>query len=224
MKLEERSYSSKVVRPKPLVHVEEDGSLIVVATAWGQPEHAVRALEEVVKYVNAAKADVEVTSPFEFLSCLSDEVNYVRTGMFIANEVLYRGENRNQYFSGVEIMALFRRGSQIAWAHMGAPSLLIQRQGKALQPLSMGLDLSSELRQGQEVLPPLPAQLLGIDSSCDVHCGHVHVGPADRLVLLSSAQVSQSLWSSQDLNLAVVTQKMIQEEPDAPFWLGIVSL
>ena len=47
MKLQERSYSTKVLRPKPLIHTEEDGSLIVVATSWGQPEHAQRALDEV---------------------------------------------------------------------------------------------------------------------------------------------------------------------------------
>jgi hypothetical protein len=112
MKLQERSYSTKIMRPKPLVHSEEDGSLVVIATSWGQPEHSQRAIEEVVKYVNAAKADVEVTSPFEFLTCLTDEVNYVRTGLLIANDALYRGENKNQYFSGVEILVLFRRGSQ----------------------------------------------------------------------------------------------------------------
>ncbi|HWU42160.1 MAG TPA: hypothetical protein VN132_01940, partial [Bdellovibrio sp.] len=139
MKLQERSYSTKILRPKPLIHVEADGSLIVVATAWGEHEPAQRALEEVAKYVNSAKADVEVTSPFEFLGCLTDEANYVRTGFMLANEILYRGENRTQYSCGVEIAALFHRGDQLAWAHVGCPSLFLQRQRQRLQPLSIGL-------------------------------------------------------------------------------------
>ncbi len=223
MKLQERSYSSKVLRPRPLIHREDDGSLIVVATSWGQPEHAQRALTEVVKYVGAAKADVEVTSPFEFLTCLSDEVNYVRTGVLIANDILYRGENRSEYFSGVELMALFKRGSQVAWAHVGCPSLFIQRKERSLQPLSIGLDLASEFNDGRS---PMPSQLLGLDPTCFVQCGHTLVNSNDRLVLLASSNVAASLWTrtGNSLDLGSITTSLIQENPNSPFWLGIVDL
>lgn len=225
MKLQERSYSTKIIRPKPLIHREEDGSLIVVATSWGQPEHAQRAMDEVVKYVNAAKADVEVTSPFEFLTCLSDEVNYVRTGILIANDHLYRGENRTEYFSGVELMAVFRRGSQVAWAHVGCPSLFIQRRNQHLQPLSMGLDLSSEMQANQD-LPPLPSQLLGLDPTCYIQCGHTLVQDGDRLVMLASSRIATSLWAREgsSLDLNSVTTGMIQESPESPFWLGLIDI
>ena len=128
MKLQERSYSTKMMRPRPLIHQEDDGSLIVVTTSWGQPEHAQTAQDEIVKYVNAAKSDVEVTSPFEFMTCLTDEANYLRIAFLIANDILYRGENKTGYYAGVESFALLRRGSQIAWAHVGFPSLLIKKK------------------------------------------------------------------------------------------------
>jgi len=226
MKLQERSYSTKIIRPKPLIHQEDDGSMIVVATSWGQPEHAQRAMDEVVKYVSAAKSDVEVTSPFEFLTCLSDEVNYVRTALLIANDILYRGENKTEYFSGVEVMALFRRGTQVAWAHVGCPSVFIQRKNQSLQPLSIGLDLSAELKAEEGVLPPLPSQLLGLDPTCYVHCGHTHIREGDQLVLLASSSIAPSLWTktTQDVDLASITTRMIQDAPEAPFWLGLVGL
>ena len=160
MKLHDRSYSTKVLRPKPIVHQQDDGGLIVVATSWGLAEHAQHAMDEVVKYVNSAQADVEVTSPFDFLTALTDEVNYLRTALLITNDMLYRGENKSEYFSGVEILALFKRGPQVAWAHVGHPSVFIQRHGQRLQPLSMGLDLSAEVSGGDSALPPLPAQTL----------------------------------------------------------------
>ncbi|WP_374077395.1 hypothetical protein [Bdellovibrio bacteriovorus] len=226
MKLQERSYSTKIMRPKPLIHQEDDGSLIVIATSWGQPEHAQRALDEVVKYVSAAKSDVEVTSPFEFLTCLSDEVNYVRTGILIANDILYRGENKMEYFSGVELLALFKRGPQVAWAHVGSPSLFIQRKNRSLQPLSIGLDLSAEMHGSESTLPPLPAQLLGLDPTCYIQCGHTHVNEDDQLVLLASTSIASSLWQkdSREAELSSITTKMIQESPEAPFWLGLVQL
>ncbi|MEN0057894.1 MAG: hypothetical protein AAGB31_03595 [Bdellovibrio sp.] len=226
MELRERSYSSKILRPRPLIHREDDGSLIVVATAWGQPEPAQRAMEEVVKYVNAARSDVEVTSPFEFLTCLSDEVNYVRTGLLIANDLLYRGENKSEYFSGVEILALFRRGSQVAWAQVGCPSLLIQRKNQSVQPLSIALDLSSEMQEVGSTLSPLPSQLLGLDPTCHIQCGHVHVNEEDQLILLASAQMAVSLWNKRNemMELGAITTHMIQENPEMPFWLGLVQL
>lgn len=226
MILQERSYSTKILRPKPMIHREDDGSLIVIATSWGQPEHAQRAMDEVVKYVSAAKSDVEVTSPFEFLTCLSDEVNYVRIATLIANDILYRGENKVEYFSGVELVALFKRGPQLAWAHVGCPSLFIQRKNQALQPLSIGLDLSTEIQVGDVVNPPLPAQLLGLDPTCNIQCGHTHVNDGDQLVLLASTAVAPSLWtkSSQSQDLGSITKGMIQDSPEAPFWLGLVNL
>lgn len=225
MKLLERSYSTKMLRPKPFIHSEEDGSLIVLATSWGQPEHAQRVLSEVVKYVNAAKSDVEVTSPFEFLTCLTDEVNNLRTGVLIANDILYRGENKNEYFSGVELLVLFKKGSQIAWAQVGCPSLFIQRANRNLHPLSVGFDFSTELVHQNETLPPLPSQLLGLDPTCFVQCGHTHVNSDDQLILLASSSVATSLWgkSSQEIDMESITRSMIQENPEAPFWLGLVQ-
>lgn len=225
MKLQERSYSSRIMRPKPQIHVEEDGSLIVVVTAWGQPEHGERALTEVVKYVSAAKADVEVTSPFEFLTCISDEANYVRTALMIANDALYRGENRREYASGVEILAIFKRGTQVAWAQVGAPSIFVQRQNQRLQPLSVSPDLASELRES-ESLPPLPAQLLGLDPTCNIQTGHTHVAEGDKLVLFAGTSVATALWGLQSYqtDLNQITQAMVHEEPELPFWLGLIAV
>lgn len=225
MKLQERSYSSKTLRPKPAIYQEDDGSLIVIATSWGQTEHANRALEEIVKYVNAARSDVEVTSPFEFLTSLSDEVNYLRIALHIANDLLYRGQNRVEYLAGVEVVALLNRGSQIAWAQVGSPNLLIQRKNQSLQPLSVSLDLSSEMSTEGEMLPPLPSHLLGLDPTCHVQCGHSRVESGDQLVLMASSTIAPSLWAQDaKTDFGTITQRMIQEAPNAPFWMGLIQV
>lgn len=225
MKLQMRSYSTKMMRPKPVIHEEDDGSLIVIATSWGQPEHAHRVAEEVSKYVGAAKSDVEVTSPFEFLTSLSDETNYLKIAIQIANEQLYRGENKLEYFSGVEVLALFYRGSQLAWAHVGQPNILIQRKKIPLQPLSMGLDLSSEIVAGSATMAPLPAELIGLDPTCYIRCGSTRVEIGDRLALLASSKLAPSLWShEEEADFSAVANRVIQEAPDAPFWLGLVDI
>lgn len=224
MKLTHRSYNSKIFRPKPHVHAETDGSLVVVATSWGLPEHAAMAAEEVAKYASAARGDVEVTSPFETLTCLSDEANHLRIGMLIANDLLYRRENRTEYVSGVEILALSRRGAQIAWAQVGSPHVLLRRPGRPLMPLALSYDQSFETSASGQRMPPLPSRLLGTDPTCHIHCGDLRIGREDVMVLASSSSLPASLWTeSGPYDLARVTREMMNLDADSPFWLGLVD-
>lgn len=225
MKLQERSYSSKVFRPKPQVHLEGDGQLLVVATSWGQPEHASLVVDEIVKYVTAARGDVEVTSPFEFMTCLSSEANHLRIGMQIANDILYRGENKAEYVSGVEVLAISRKDSQIAWAQVGAPHLLMRRPGRPLVPLATSFDHSFELALRGQRTSPLPSRLLGVDPGCNIACGDLQAGEQDLLVMMSSSSLPASLWTaSGPFDLQNLTGHLIRENADSPFWLGLVDL
>lgn len=224
MKIQERSYSSKTFRPKPHVQITADGALLVVATSWGQPEHAVLVAEEISKYVTAARSDVEVTSPFEFLTSISDEANHLRIGLQIANDVLYRGENRVEYVSGVEVIAVTRTGTQLAWAQVGAPHLLLRRPGRPLVPMATSFDHSFELALQGRHEAPLPARLLGVDPSCQIVCGDLQIGKSDLLVLLSSSILPAALWTAPGpFDLQGITKHLIQEDPDSPFWLSLVD-
>ncbi|MBX3041353.1 MAG: hypothetical protein KF789_11660 [Bdellovibrionaceae bacterium] len=224
MRIQERSYSSKIFRPKPYLHAEADGSLLVVATSWGQPEHANLVADEIAKYVTAAKGDVEVTSPFEFLTCLSDQANHLRIGMMIANDILYRGENKAEYVSGVEVLAIARSGEEIAWAQVGAPHLLLRREGRPLVPLATAFDHSFELSLKGGASAPLPSRLLGVEPTSNIVCGDLRAGDKDLLVLLASSMLPQSLWTAAGpLDLQAVTRHLVQEDPDLPFWLGLVD-
>lgn len=224
MKIQDRSYSSKVFRPKPHVHMEADGSLLVVATSWGQPEHAAIVADEIVKYVTAARGDVEVTSPFEFKTCLSDEANHLRIGTLIANDVLYRGENKGEYVSGIEILALSRRGRQVAWVQAGAPHLLLRRAGKAIVPIATSFDYSFECLSESPILSPLPSRLLGVDPTCNLSCGDFQAGAHDMMVLLASSNLPQAMWTDAGpIDLQGLTRKMVQEDADSPFWMALVD-
>jgi hypothetical protein len=224
VKLEHRSYNSRQFRPKPHIHTEADGSLVVIATSWGLPEHAALAAEEVAKYASAARGDVEVTSPFEVLTCLSDDANHLRIGMMIANDLLYRRENRTEYVSGLEILAISRRGPQISWAQVGAPHVLLRRPGRPLVPLALSYDHSFEIVASSARLAPLPSRLLGTDPTCHIHCGDLRIGREDVLVLASSSLLPSSLWTEAGpYDLARVTREMMTLDPESPFWLGLVD-
>ena len=225
MKLSERSYSTKSVRPRPTIYAEPDGSLLVITTSWGDTDLAGRVNEDIAKYVQAAVADVEVTSPFEFLTCLSDEANYLRVALLIANDSIYRGDNRGEYAGGVETLVLFQRDNKLAFAQVGSPNLLIQKRGMGLAPVSVSYEASHELSSSFETYPPLPQQLLGVDPTLNIRSGELRIDDEDRLLVYSGAFWPQSMWSATENgdDLHQVTQKIVQKSPDAPFWLGLVG-
>ena len=226
MRLEERSYSSKTYRPRPAIYTEPDGSFLIVTTSWGSSEHAQRINDDIAKYVQAAKADVEVTSPFEFLTSLSSEANYLRIAALICNEQLYRGDNKNEYVAGLETLILLRQGSQMAYAQVGAPHLMIKKEGRPLSPISVSYESSLEMSGPDNIiLPPLPQTLMGIDVNLNIRSGDFKVDDGDQLVLYAGSFWPESLWNaSQSGNLQQLTQKMVQKNPEAPFWLGVIDL
>ncbi|WP_413289940.1 hypothetical protein [Bdellovibrio sp. HCB337] len=226
MRLVERSYSTKLHRPRPAIYTEPDGSFVIISTSWGNPEDGQKVNDDIAKYIQAAKADVEVTSPFEFLTALTNEANYLRIASLISNEQIYRSANKNEYISGVETLVLLHKGSQMAYAQVGAPHLLIQKPGRPLAPVAIGYEASLEMSGVEnQILAPLPQTMLGIDASLNIRCGDFHVDEGDRLVLYAGSFWPDSLWtSSQANNLQQLTQKMVQQNPEAPFWLGVVDL
>jgi hypothetical protein len=226
MRITERSYSTKSFRPRPEIYIEPDGSFVVVTTSWGSPEHAGRFNEDVAKYIQATKADVEVTSPFEFLTSLTNQANYLRIATLITNEAFYRGDNKAGYQAGVETLLLLRTGSQMAYAQVGAPHLLIQKSDKMMAPVSVNLDASLEMSgEDGSLLSPLPQVLVGVDTSLNIRVGDFRVEDSDRLILYAGGAWPESIWNaSYSSDLQQLTQKLVQKNPEAPFWLGIVDL
>jgi hypothetical protein len=224
MIMNQRSYGGKLFRPKPVIHEEEN--LLVLATCWGVGDNTNRVVEEISKYVNAAIGDVEVTSPFEYVTSLSKEANYLRVATLLANDLVFRGENRSEYNSGYEVLILLKSHEQVTWAHVGGPHLLLKKSQRPLVPVLTQFDLSTELSTPNVVLPPLPSRLLGMDSSCQIICGDVTLAKDDQLVLTSSSQLPSAFWLESQkapVNLEKVTNWMSKDNPEMPFWIATVN-
>ena len=80
MPIQERSYGGKLFRPTPETHIEEDGSFGVIATPWGSRGAAKRTIEILTDYILSARHDMEATSPFQKLTCLSALANNCAPG------------------------------------------------------------------------------------------------------------------------------------------------
>lgn len=224
--IEERSYSGKLFRPKPEVHIEEDGSLGIIVTPWGPRSSAKRVIDLLKDYIQSARQDMEATSPFQLLTCLSPLANNLRVAMLLANDTLYREENKAEYMTGVEVLVFAHQMGELAYAQVGYPHLFLARPSLPWIPLSVQIDLATEMSQPPDLLAPLPQNLIGLHTTTNANISSFKTQPKDKLVLLSHSVVSHPLFtlSFDRAKLDSISDSLAVEYPELPFWLGIVEL
>ncbi len=226
MTIEERSYSGKQFRPTPEVHVEADGAFGVIATPWGNRQSAVKVVETLRDHILSARSDFEATSPFQKLTCLSPLANNLRAGIMLANDLLYREENAAEHTTGVEVLVFSRAQGELAFAQVGSPQLLLAREGMPWIPVSVQIDLSTELSDSGELLAPLPRNVLGLFNHTNMNISSFKTQPGDRLIFLSHSVISHpmSTLPFADATLETITNTLSNHYPDLPFWLGLLNL
>jgi hypothetical protein len=156
----------------------------------------------------------------------------------LANEVLYREDNQTEYKSGVELFAALVDDGELVWIQAGNPQILLSRKGRSLLPLGSQIDLSYDLSEGTELLPALPAQLLGLDLSLNLNINSFRARIGDQLVLLSHSQMPDFLFTknlgettdasdslkNKPLSLEPLSRALARACPNLAFWLGILSV
>ena len=169
---------------------------------------------------------MEVTSPFQKLSCLTPLANNLRAGLMLANDSLYREENKSEYTVGVEVLVFARNQCELAFAQVGSPNLLLARPGLPILPLSVQIDLSTELSLPPDMLPPVPQNMLGLHATTNLNVASFKTQKLDRLILLSHSVVAHPLFavSSEAAGLESISIALAQKYPELPFWLGIADL
>lgn len=226
LKLSERPYSGKTFRPRPEIHIDSATGLFIAATPWGPREAARKVISRMNDYLALAREDQEATSPFQRLSCLSDQANALRIASLLANEALYRDENRTEYRAGVELFAGLLSGDEFVWVQSGNPQILLARPGRELLSLGSQVDLSFDLSEGRELLPALPSQLVGLDSTLNININSFRARPGDKIVLISHSHLPTSVFelADSDITLETLSRTLARIHPDHAFWLGVLDL
>ena len=225
MKIVERSFSGRYSRPRPILREEFNGELFLVATVWGNTAVGQQVIDDMTKYMSAAKGDVEVTSPFEFLPCYTSEGNALRVATLLANEQVCKGENKTSYASLIEVVAIWKNENKISWVQCGGPQILMKKPGRDLYPLSVTVDNSLEIFGANKEMSPMPTNGLGVDDVCNLNVGSCVFEEGDHVLLLSSVKTPRDLWqiTDSDLDLAKIVKKISPQMEEQPFWLGLIG-
>lgn len=227
MRLEERSFSSEIFRPTPEIHTSPGDSFIIVATPWGPRSSARKAIDIIQDFFLSASEDQEATSPFQKMTCLSPMANNLRAAIMMANDCLYREDNKDEYLSGVELFAIARKNNECAWAQVGNPSVFLSKKHCHLIPIGYHSDLSLHLSpSSKSLLPPLPGQLIGLHTTSNILIQSFRPSPEDKLILLSRSLIPSGFTDTEgsQRDLSQISNLLSQQNPSMPFWLGMIEL
>ncbi len=223
---EEKSFSADAFRPRPEVHIEPDGSLLIVATPWGARTAARKAVRKIQDYFLSTRQDVEATSPFSRLTCLSPLANDLRVAVKLASDTIYNEENREEFVTAMELFVLARNHEEAAWIQVGQPFVLLDRPGQNLLSLGNQQDLGLEFSKPDNILPPLPSRFIGVEPTSDFAVETIRTQPNDKLILVSSSSLPGAIYSLPDSErtLQTISTSIARLRQNQPFWLGICQL
>lgn len=223
-----RPYPGENSRPTPEILIDESTNSVFVVVPWGNREAAKKVIARMTEYLAFAAQDREATSPLPRLTCLSTSANNLRTAALLANDMIFREDNREEYRAGVELFAATLYHNELSWLQVGGPQLLLGRNAQSLLPLGSNIDLALDLRdwRSEVELPALPAQLLGLDANVNLTINSFRARAGDRLILLNHSQTPDITfsWKSDQLKMDDMVRLLARHSPRAAFWLGLLEI
>lgn len=206
MKLLTRSANHTAQLPGTQVYQQLNNQLTIFLRTWGSTEYNQKVVDEITHYLSTTQADIEVTTPFDYLESLSSLSNRTRVSLLLGHDLLYKTDNRNEYLVGFECMVLFKNKKELAWSSVGRFSLSKIHEDRMSTILAMGSDLD------REVL--LPVQLMGLEKEITVVSGSIAV--TEDCKILVSSNFDSEIKLTEDANLEVIPAA-------STYWYSLVT-
>lgn len=209
MKISSRSANHDCQLPSTQVYQLLNNQLTVFLRTWGTSEYNQKVIDEITHYLSTTQADIEVTTPFDYLESLSSLANRTRVSLLLAHDLLYKTDNRNEYLVGFECLVLFKNKREIAWSGVGRFTISKIQNERLNTIFSLGADLD------EEVL--LPVQLMGLEKEITVISGSISAGEDTKLVVASNYNSDVRLTDGLDIAALEVVPN------NATYWFSLVN-
>jgi hypothetical protein len=214
---------SHIYRPTPIVHFSANEKIILILTPWGSPENAETIQQIILNYITSVGNDREATSPFQRISTLSPTSNTLRTAVLLANDMLYKNRNKNEYFEGYEIYIGMQKVNEFSFISFGHPHCLLNRPEKSILPLTIDFDHALNLSSKQS-LSPLPSSLIGIQSYVELPVKSMTPKSGDQFLFLNRSWINQELILIKDESKNFDGYiKALTKTDETAFWFGLLD-
>lgn len=188
MKSKITALNGKFKLPPTNVYSLLDDHLLIFLRSWNGADANQKVIDEINHFLSAANADLEVTTPFEFVENLSSLANKVRISILLANDVVFKTENKEQFQQGYEIAVIFKNNNELAWSTVGRFELSAQKQASFFSISHGGQFLDDQVL--------LPVALLGIDREPKVLSGSIGVKNLEKLEVCSEFGEKSTFWEA----------------------------
>jgi hypothetical protein len=212
----EKIYRTKNVKyPAPKISFEEKDNLFIAVWSWGGQDSAQKALDIIKDYYLSARTDIEATSPFPISPDLSLPANHLKIGVMLANDIIAKENNNEEYTSGIEVFCASKNQKEVNFVHVGGPSVLSLRPEQVpttyLQHNHLGHEFNFKIES------PLPKELIGIKQRQYIPCKSIRMQDEERFVLVQRDYLP--LLTKKDQDLLSIEQTLIKDNSELPFWI-----
>lgn len=161
--------------------------LLIVVRPWNNSDQLKVVIEEVSQYLSATQADLELTTPFQFVEGLSTLANKLRISALLANDRLFKTENREIYACGFEMVLLYKKNKELAWLAIGGFELQAE-----FDDYNKIICSNGDVLDSFNLLPP---HLLGVDRTPVMQAGSVNVQNLKSLKIKSYFNKNDTIWN-----------------------------
>ncbi len=211
MQYEVNSQQGQSKLPKTLVYHLLDNQLMIYLRPWGSQDYNQKFTDEVMHFLSTAQADIEITSPFDYIENLTSLANKVRISLLLAHDYFYKTENKSSFSVGFEVAVLIKNKNEFAWGAVGRFDVYKNTE-KNLQLLS---SVGSEL----DISVLLPIELLGVEKDFNLRSGSFTLGPNETAFFASVYGPSATLKAWQSVTDAMPTV----DDENSTYWISKVK-
>lgn len=219
MNFESFGYRGHFVFTTPMIFQNQSESLLIIATPYGESADLENSLGEFLNEFEGQSEDLDATSPYPKLTCLSSEENLLFTSVQFLNDHIYSNHNRDTFNLACDFFCVYKKGRNLYTAQIGWPLSILHKDNKN-RPLTSEY---SFMPKDQSSAPYIPTALLGLETSVNVKIQHIDVDEKSEILILKSNDSPDSLLSLYPSPLDSIANVFASENPEQGFWLGKIS-
>ncbi len=174
--------------PQTQVYEFLDDQLLIFLRSWNGTDSNQKVIDEITHFLSAANADLEVTTPFEYKQSLSSLANKVRISILLANDLIFKTDNKEQLYLGYELAVIFKNHNELAWANIGRFEISAKKMDNEFQLCYGGQFLDDQIL--------LPVGLLGLDRDPSINAGSISVKNVDQVQIVSNYLHNSTYWQA----------------------------
>jgi hypothetical protein len=220
MIFESFGYKGHFVFTQPLTFQNQNEDLLIIATPYGDSGSLENALSEFLNEFEGQSEDLDSTSPYPKLTCLSSEENLLFTSVQFLNDFIYSNHNKQNFNLACDFFCVYKKNKSLFTTQIGWPITLLH-SNNTTHPLTAEYSFAPKNKQ---TAPFIPSGLLGLESSINVKIQQITVEDNAEILLLKSNESPDTLMTTYPNTLDSIANVYASENPEQGFWLGKISL